>query len=47
LKSDWDPRDGTSRPSSYFILQPVRIDAWREVYEIPGRLIMRDAAWLD
>jgi hypothetical protein len=43
-QSDWDPR---SSPGYVFaILRPIRIQAWREADEIPGRTLMRDGRWL-
>ncbi|MDE3069113.1 MAG: pyridoxamine 5'-phosphate oxidase family protein [Acidobacteriota bacterium] len=45
-QSDWDPREGTDVPTEYFVLTPVRIRAWREVGEIPGRTVMSDGAWV-
>ena len=41
-QADWDPR----RDGSYvfLVLRPVRIQAWREANEIPGRTLMRDGA---
>ena len=43
-QADWDPR----RSPGYviFVLRPVRVQAWREVDEIPGRTLMRDGSWL-
>lgn len=43
-QADWDPR----RDSGYvfFVLRPVRIQAWREADEIEGRTLMRDGAWI-
>ncbi len=46
-QSDWDPRGGTDVPTAYFVLEPVRIQAWRETGEVPGRTIMRDGRWLE
>ncbi|MET8147962.1 pyridoxamine 5'-phosphate oxidase family protein [Actinoplanes sp. NPDC049668] len=44
-QSDWDPR--TAGDSYVFlVLVPARVQAWREVNEIPGRTLMRDGAWL-
>jgi len=43
-QADWDPR--SSPGYAYLILLPERIQAWREVSEIPGRTLMRDGAWL-
>ena len=44
-QADWDPR--TAGDSYRFlVLRPDRIQAWREVDEIPGRTLMRDGAWL-
>ena len=43
-QADWDPR----RDSGYvfFVLRPLRMQAWRESNEIAGRTLMRGAAWL-
>jgi hypothetical protein len=46
-QSDWDPRAGADLPTAYFVLEPVRIQAWRETEEVPGRTIMRDGEWLE
>jgi len=43
-QSDWDPRG--SDGYVYLVLRPERVQAWREVDEIPGRTLMRDGAWL-
>ncbi len=44
-QNDWDPR--TAGPSyAFFVLRPDRIQAWRELPELPGRLLMRDGVWL-
>ena len=43
-QADWDPR---SSPGYVFlVLRPVRIQAWRESNELPGRTLMRDGRWL-
>jgi hypothetical protein len=44
-QADWDPRkagDGMR----FLVLRPQRIQAWREVDELPGRTLMRGGAWL-
>jgi Pyridoxamine 5'-phosphate oxidase len=43
-QADWDPR----RVMGYvfLVLRPVRVQAWREANEIPGRTLMRDGTWL-
>jgi hypothetical protein len=43
-QADWDPR----RDPGYvfLVLRPVRMQAWREANEIPGRILMRDGRWL-
>jgi hypothetical protein len=44
-QNDWDPRtagDGYA----FLVLRPERIQAWRELNEIPGRTLMRDGVWL-
>jgi hypothetical protein len=43
-QADWDPRDSTGYV--FFVLRPVRVQAWREANEIPGRTLMRDGTWL-
>lgn len=44
-KHGWDPRD---EPGDYafFRIVPDRLQAWREVNELPGRTLMRDGNWL-
>lgn len=44
-QSRWDPRNaGTA--FVVHLLRPIRILAWREVDEIPGRTLMRAGQWL-
>ncbi|MGY1808235.1 pyridoxamine 5'-phosphate oxidase family protein [Blastococcus sp. SYSU D00669] len=43
-QADWDPR--RSAGYVFLVLRPVRLQAWREADEIPGRTLMRDGAWL-
>jgi hypothetical protein len=43
-QADWDPRQGSGY--LYLVLRPVRLQAWREANEIPGRTLMRDGSWL-
>lgn len=43
-QTDWDPRH--SNGYVFLVLRPVRIQAWRESNEIPGRTLMRDGRWL-
>ena len=43
-QADWDPRD--SMGYTFLVLRPVRLQAWREANEIPGRTLMRDGYWL-
>jgi hypothetical protein len=43
-QADWDPR--RSPGYVFLVLRPVRIQAWREANEIPGRTLMRDGTWL-
>jgi len=44
-KHRWDPR---KEPGDYafFRIVPDRVQAWREVNELPGRTLMRDGNWL-
>jgi hypothetical protein len=44
-QSDWDPRTAGDG-DVYVLLAPRRIQAWREVNELPGRLLMRNGEWL-
>ncbi len=41
----WDARRDP-KPPVYFRVTPQRIQAWREVNELTGRLLMREGAWL-
>ncbi|MGH3316985.1 MAG: pyridoxamine 5'-phosphate oxidase family protein [Nocardioidaceae bacterium] len=43
-QADWDPR--RSPGYVFLVLRPVRVQAWREVNEIPDRTLMRDGRWL-
>jgi hypothetical protein len=43
-QADWDPR--LSSGYVFLVLSPVRVQAWREADEIPGRTLMRDGTWL-
>ena len=43
-QADWDPRSSTGYV--FLVLRPVRVQAWRESNEIPGRTLMRDGDWL-
>jgi hypothetical protein len=43
-QADWDPRRDTGYV--FLVLRPVRVQAWREANEIPGRTLMRAGAWL-
>jgi hypothetical protein len=44
-QSDWDPRESGER-MRFLVLRPQRIQAWREVNELPGRTLMRGGAWI-
>jgi hypothetical protein len=44
-QADWDPRKSGDR-MRFLVLRPLRIQAWREVNELPGRTLMRDGAWI-
>jgi hypothetical protein len=41
----WDPRNEIG-DYTYFRIVPYRVQAWREVNELPGRTLMRDGGWL-
>jgi hypothetical protein len=44
-QNDWDPRTAGDA-YIFLVLRPIRIQAWREADEIPGRTLMRDSTWL-
>jgi len=44
MQADWDPRKSGDR-MRFLVLRPLRIQAWREVDELPGRTLMRGGAW--
>jgi general stress protein 26 len=44
-KHGWDPRK-ESGDYAYFRIVPDRVQAWREVNELPGRTLMRDGDWV-
>ena len=44
-RTGFDPR-ALSAPYCWFRISPRRIQAWREVNEIPERELMRDGRWL-
>ncbi|HET7689540.1 MAG TPA: pyridoxamine 5'-phosphate oxidase family protein [Nocardioidaceae bacterium] len=43
-QADWDPRGSTGYV--FLVLRPLRLQAWREANEIPGRTLLRDGTWL-
>ena len=45
-RTGFDPR-ALSTPYRWFRIFPRRIQAWREVDELPDRELMRDGRWLD
>jgi Pyridoxamine 5'-phosphate oxidase len=44
-KHGWDPREEAD-DYAYFRIVPDRVQAWREVNELPGRTLMRGGDWL-
>ncbi|MCZ7437503.1 pyridoxamine 5'-phosphate oxidase family protein [Micromonospora sp. WMMC241] len=44
-RTGFDPR--TLTPYRWYRIQPHRVQAWREVDEMPGRTLMRHGRWLD
>lgn len=46
VKTGFDPRT-LAAPYDWFRVRPLRVQAWREVDELPGRDLMRDGVWLD
>ncbi|MFD3698786.1 pyridoxamine 5'-phosphate oxidase family protein [Streptomyces sp. NPDC058646] len=45
-RTGFDPRTLTA-PYGWFRITPGRVQAWREVDELPARQLMRDGRWLD
>jgi nitroimidazol reductase NimA-like FMN-containing flavoprotein (pyridoxamine 5'-phosphate oxidase superfamily) len=46
-KHSWDPRkESGSAGYAFFRIVPDRVQAWREVNELPGRTLMREGKWL-
>ena len=45
-RTGFDPR-AIATQYSWFRILPRRIQAWREVNELPGRELMRDGSWLE
>ena len=45
-RTGFDPR-ALATPYRWFRISPRRIQAWREVNELPGRELMRDGRWLE
>lgn len=47
VRTGFDPRPlATPTPYRWFCISPRRIQAWREVNELPDRELMRDGRWL-
>jgi hypothetical protein len=44
-QNDWDPREA-GESYVFLVLRPTKIQAWRELNEIPDRLLMRDGVWI-
>ena len=44
-QADWDPRK-SGESMRFLVLRPLRIQAWREADELPGRTLMRGGAWI-
>ncbi len=44
-RTGFDPRE-LAPPYRWFRIRPLRIQAWREVNELPDRELMRDGRWL-
>lgn len=47
-KHGWDPRETPSEkfgPYAYFVVTPVKVQAWREENELVGRTLMASGQW--
>jgi hypothetical protein len=42
----WDPREEPGGGYGYYVVTPVRVQAWREANELKGRTLMREGVWL-
>ncbi|HET6953924.1 MAG TPA: pyridoxamine 5'-phosphate oxidase family protein [Acidimicrobiales bacterium] len=40
----WDPRGDPQ--NTWVVVTPATVRSWREANELPGRVVMRDGAWL-
>jgi hypothetical protein len=45
MQAGWDPRKSGDK-MRFLVLRPQRIQAWREVNELPGRTLMRGGEWI-
>ena len=45
MQAGWDPRE-SGESMRFMVLRPLRIQAWREADELPGRTLMRGGAWI-
>jgi hypothetical protein len=45
MQAGWDPRKSGDQ-MRFLVLRPQRIQAWREVNELPGRTLMRGGEWI-
>ena len=45
MQADWDPRESGGQ-MRFLVLRPQRMQAWREVNELPGRTLMRGGEWI-
>ncbi|MDY7087782.1 MAG: pyridoxamine 5'-phosphate oxidase family protein [Actinomycetota bacterium] len=43
-QSDWDPRTAGDE-YVFLVMRPERVQAWREVNELPGRTLMTGGVW--
>ena len=46
VKAGFDPRAASVGSYVYLFVRPDSIRAWREVDELPGRLVMKDGSWV-
>src|SRR3984885_1936869 len=44
-QAGWGPRE-SGESMRFLVLRPLRIQAWREPDELPGRTLMRGGAWI-
>ena len=45
-RTGWDPREEAGGGWVFLLMRPHRVQAWRDVEEMAGRVVMRDGEWV-